>query len=182
MRCDQPRAFRENRVQLQTKKIVISRLDNSSADREHARIRRPVGFRNPFTPEEITRAGIHPIIFLHAFLLSRPGRDILAPDPPELEILVTSTGHDNVAGGAKSAEQDTGFMCVSNLGDTFEGGIGMDHDRVCRVAVSGKNLLPMGRPVERSDLRRCFQCVQARPSRTVPYIYGRIASPTAGGQ
>ena len=106
----------------------------------------------------------------------------MAPDPPELEILITSTGHDNITSWAESAEQDTRFMCVSNLGDALEGRIGVYHDRVGRIAVSGENLLSVRRPVECGDLRRRFQCVQACPSRAIPDVDGRIAGTTTRGQ
>ena len=142
----------ENGVQLwKIKEIVINLLDKWLTDCEDAGPRGPVGLRNPFTPEEIARAGIHPIILLHALLLFGPG-DILAPDPPELEILIASTGHDNVTSRAKSAKQNARLMSVSNLGDTFEGRIGMDHDRIGRISMSGENLLSVRRPVECGDL------------------------------
>ena len=52
-------------------------------------------------------------------------------------------------------------MSVLNLGDMFEGRIGVDHDGIGRISMSGGNLLSVRRPVERGDLRQCFQSVQA---------------------
>ena len=136
---------RKQNTALQNEKIVISlsRLDGSSANCEDTRLRGPVGLRNPFAPKKITRPGIHPVIFLHAFLLFGSG-DLLTPDPPELQILVAGTSYNHVAGRSEGAEQDTRFVSVSNLCHAFEGGIGVDHDRVGRIAVGGQDLLSVG--------------------------------------
>ena len=141
LRCDQPCFLRKRNGILQDKKIVVKPVGQvlkASTDCEDTRLCGPIGLRNSFTPEEIT------IILFDAPLLFSPRSDVLAPDPPEFEILVPSTGHNNITGGSKSAEQDARFVSVSNLSDTFEGGIRMNHDRVSWVAVSGQNLLPVG--------------------------------------
>ena len=111
--------------------------DTLSTNREHSRPRGRVSLWNPLTPQEIAGAGIYPVILFYTFLPFRPRGDILTPDPPELQVLIPSASHDHVTGRAESTEQDTRVVGISDLCDAVEGRVGVNHNRVGRIAVSG---------------------------------------------
>jgi hypothetical protein len=100
------------------------------------------------------------------------------PNPPKLEILISSTSANDITIRSDGTKQHSRFVSVSDLGDPVQTRIGMYHDRVGRVPVSAKELLFVRGPLDGSYLRRCSERVQSSACRAVPYVDGCIVGTT----